>query len=290
MTHQLNSALLSIGVKSTGAELCSIKSNKTGTEYLWQADPSQWARHAPILFPIVGKLKDDTYYVDGIAYHLPQHGFARDQTFALTQATPDQLVFELRSSSELRAVYPFDFILSVTYTLAGNELNVRYSVKNTGGSVLLYSIGAHPAFRIPVHAGARRSDYELRFERNESTAIHLIEGGLLSGEKRSFSPENNKLPIADSLFDNDALVFKNLNSKKISLAKKNELPFLSFHFDAPFFGIWSKSRTSEFVCLEPWQGVADSTQHNQQLNDKEGVVKLATGHSRDFSFTIAIVD
>jgi galactose mutarotase-like enzyme len=199
-------------------------------------------------------------------------------------------VFNLKPDDKLKQVYPFDFALTVSYALTGNSLTVCYSVKNTGGSPLLYSIGAHPAFRLPVHPGARRSDYELVFERGESTMIHLIEGGLLSGEKRPFLLENNRLPISDSLFDNDALVFKKLASKKISIAKKKEPPFLNFHFDAPFFGIWSKSRTSEFVCLEPWQGVADSLQHDQQFANKEGVVTLAAQQSRDFSFTVEIME
>lgn len=290
MIHQLTSPLLTVIIKNIGAELSSIKSLKTGTEYMWQADPNQWARHAPILFPIVGKLKEDTYYIEGSSYRLPQHGFARDQPFNLIEATPGKLAFELQSSDELKKLYPFDFALTVTYTLAANALNVCYSVKNTGGSPLLYSIGAHPAFKLPVHPGARRSDYELVFERSESTMIHLIEGGLLSGEKRPFSLENNRLPISDSLFDNDALVFKKLASKKISIAKKKESPFLNFHFEAPFFGIWSKSRTSEFVCLEPWQGVADSFHHDQQLANKEGVIMLAAQQSRDFSFTVEIME
>ncbi|CAD5280796.1 MULTISPECIES: aldose 1-epimerase family protein [unclassified Imperialibacter] len=288
MDYSLTSSDLIVGVKTLGAELCSIKGVSNGVEYVWQANPADWGRHAPILFPIVGKLKGDSYEYKGKTYHLPQHGFARDQPFSLIESTKSKLVFELTSNDKLKLVYPFDFSLSVTYELSGNSLRISYAVKNPGTDPLLYSVGAHPAFRIPVHPKAKRSDYEILFEKEEAVAVHLIDGGLLSGKTEPLALEQNSLAISDSLFDKDALVFKGLASKKLSLAKTGEAPFLNFYFDAPYFGIWSKSATSQFVCLEPWNGIADSVNHNQALKKKEGIRSLAPGATETFGFTVEI--
>jgi galactose mutarotase-like enzyme len=288
MDHSLTSSDLIVGVKTLGAELCSIKGVSSGVEYVWQANPADWGRHAPILFPIVGKLKGDSYEYKGKTYHLPQHGFARDQPFSLIESTTSKLVFELTSNDKLKLVYPFDFSLSVTYELSANSLRISYAVKNPGTDPLLYSVGAHPAFRIPIHPKANRSDYEIIFEKEEAVAVHLIDGGLLSGKTEPLSLEQNRLAISDSLFAKDALVFKGLASKKLSLAKAGEAPFLNFYFDAPYFGIWSKSATSQFVCLEPWNGIADSVNHNQALEKKEGIRSLASGATETFGFTVEI--
>lgn len=289
MDYSLTSSDLVVGVKTLGAELCSIKGVNNGVEYIWQANPADWGRHAPILFPIVGKLKGDSYQYKEKTYHLPQHGFARDQEFSLIESTESKLVFELTSNDDLKLVYPFDFSLLVTYELSGNSLQISYYVKNPGTDPLLYSVGAHPAFRIPIHPEAKRSDYEILFEKEESVVVHLIDGGLLSGKTEPLSLEQNRLAISDSLFNKDALVFKGLASKKLSLAKAGEAPFLNFYFDAPYFGIWSKSGTSEFVCLEPWNGIADSVNHNQLLIKKEGIRRLNGGASETFSFSVEIM-
>jgi galactose mutarotase-like enzyme len=288
MDYSLTSSDLIVGVKALGAELCSIKGASNGVEYIWQANPADWGRHAPILFPIVGKLKGDSYEYKGKTYHLPQHGFARDQEFSLIESTQSKLVFGLTSNDKLKLVYPFDFSLSVTYELSGKSLRISYAIKNPGTDPLLYSIGAHPAFRIPIHTNAKRADYEIVFEKAEALPIHLIDGGLLSGKTEPLSIEQNRLAISDSLFDKDALVFKGLASKKLSLAKAGEAPFLNFYFDAPYFGIWSKSRTAKFVCLEPWNGIADSVNHNQALEKKEGIRRLARGAAEIFGFTVEI--
>ncbi len=290
MMHQLQSTTLEVGVKSQGAELCSMKGVASGVEYLWQADPAEWGRHAPILFPIVGKLKNDSFLYKGQAYNLPQHGFARDQAFKIMTADSSCLMLELNSNPALKSIYPFDFTLNVKYELIESRLTITYLVKNTGKDQLLYSVGAHPAFRLPIHSGAKRSDYEIIFNENEHAAVHLIEAGLLSGKTEPLALQNKRLKISDDLFDKDALVFKHLSSKKLSLARIGETPFLNFHFDAPYFGIWSKSRKAEFVCLEPWQGIADSSDHSQELTEKEGIILLAPGGSEAFSFTIEILD
>ena len=286
----LESNILTARFKRRGAELCGIRSKLTGTEFIWQADPAHWAKHAPILFPIVGRLKDDTYVLNGKTYHLPQHGFAREMDFGVTGHSSETLDFELRASEDTKKKYPYDFLLVVSYRLLENRLTISYEVQNPGISDLLYSIGGHPAFRVPIHAKEKRSDYEIHFEQKESAPVYKIENGLLTGETASMLKNETVLPISNNLFEHDALVFKGLQSKKISLARQGKPPFLHFRFQCPFFGIWSKSADSPFVCLEPWLGIADSRSHNQQLENKEGIRKLSPGNKEALKFSIEITE
>jgi len=289
MNWKLISDELVVAVKSQGAELTSVKSRSNGTEYLWQADPKEWARHAPILFPVVGKLKDDTYTFKGVSYKLSQHGFARDMDFDLVRQSNTEVELSLTSSPSTRTNYPFDFLLSVIYKLTGRHLDIFYRVANTGTSPLLYSIGAHPAFRVPLAAGEKRYDYELIFEKEEEGHISVLESGLRTGEAKKSPIDGKRLSIGPALFDNDALVFGKLASKKIGIAKKGNMAFLYFYSDSPFFGIWSKSSTSEFVCLEPWWGIADSVSHNQSFGSKEGIRVLQPGEDEQFEYGFEVV-
>lgn len=286
----LESKFLTARFKRRGAELCSIRSNLTGTEFIWQADPAHWAKHAPILFPVVGRLRDDTYTLKGKTYHLPQHGFAREMDFGVIEHSSETLDFELRASEDTKKKYPYDFLLVVHYRLLENRLAVSYEVQNPGKNDLLYSIGGHPAFRVPIHAYEKRSDYEIHFEQKESAPVYKIESGLLTGESVPLLKNERVLSISHNLFEHDALVFKNLRSKKISIAKQGKPPFLHFHFQCPFFGIWSKSAHSAFVCLEPWLGIADFRNHDQQLENKEGIRKLSPGNKEALQFTIEITE
>jgi len=289
MNWRLTSDELTVDVKSLGAELTSVKSRRNGTEYLWQADPKEWARHAPLLFPVVGKLKGDTYFYNGGSYKLPQHGFARDMEFDLVSRSQSHVELTLASSPSTKANYPFDFLLSVTYQLKGAFLGISYGVTNPGTSPLLYSIGAHPAFRVPLAAGEKRADYELIFEHEEKGLIAALDGGLRTGEVKKSPIDRKNLSIDSNLFDNDALVFGKLASGKITIGKKGSPAFLLFFSESPYFGIWSKSATSEFVCLEPWWGIADSVVHNQAIESKEGIRVLGIGEQEKFEYGFEIV-
>lgn len=286
----LESKLLTVKFKQKGAEICSIKGKKTNTEYIWQADPAFWGKHAPILFPFVGRLKEDTYIHQGKKYQLPQHGFAREMDFDVIDRSVQHINFALGSSEITKENYPFDFLLIVSYRLKENRITIVYEVENQGKEEMLYSIGAHPGFRVPLHENEQRSDYEVLFEREETAPAWEIRGGLLTGSSNPVLQNQKSITIADNLFENDALVFKGLKSEKISLAKKGRTPFINLYFFSPFFGIWSKSSQSPFVCLEPWRGIADSISHNQQLSDKEGIRKLAPGSKESFQVTIEVVE
>lgn len=288
MIFTIQNDLLNVNVSNLGAELQNIIKRSNSQEYLWQGDPSHWARRSPILFPIVGALKDGYFTIDNNVFRMSQHGFARDMQFNLTEKTDDTLVFELVSNEETKANYPFDFSLSIHYALNERQLFTQYTVRNTGAKILPFSIGAHPAFNCPLLPNERRNEYSLLFEKSETLDRHLLVSGIRSGETRPLLEDENVLAISDNLFDEDALVFTNLRSNSITI-QKEETPFLTMYFKGfPYYGIWSKSSSSPFVCLEPWYGIADHSSHNNVLAEKEGIIKLDEGELFQCDYTLTV--
>ncbi|HVD97555.1 MAG TPA: aldose 1-epimerase family protein [Cytophagaceae bacterium] len=269
---------LTVTVKELGAELASILDSKTLTEYLWNGEASIWGRHAPILFPIVGKVKDNTYQSGGKTYCLPQHGFARDMDFEVVKESKNKIVLCLVDNEKTLEKYPYKFGLEVTYELEGRKLTVTYKVTNQQDSKIYFSIGAHPGFTCPVHEGEKYEDYYLEFSKPETLGISLLKDGLVSPEETPFLKNETKIPLSYELFKNDALVFKKYQSDYISLKHKDKGEVFKFYFAGyPFLGIWSKP--GPFVCIEPWYGVADFTNHNGVLEDKVGIQSLEVGAS-----------
>lgn len=288
MIKTLENDFLKIQVKYHGAELCSIVKKETGQEYVWQADPTFWGRHAPVLFPIVGRLQDDTYYIGDQTYAMKQHGLARNMDFQLIKQNKAALTFELTSSKETLLAYPYPFRLRIEYVLLGSELMVAYEVHNPSEQLMYFSIGGHPAFRCPLNADEQRSAYQLVFQQKETAATQRLDAGIRNGKTTPILNNENILPITDNLFDEDALVFSNLVSEKVTL-QKGANPILTFDFkNFPYLGIWSKNQASPFVCIEPWFGVADHVEHNQQLTEKEGVRELRAGKTFDSIYAIEI--
>lgn len=270
----LSSDDLTVKFKPLGAELCSVK-NKTGTEFIWQGKPEIWPRHAPVLFPIVGRLANNKYTFNGSVFELNQHGFARDMEFDLIEKTDQSCCFELQANEVSKKHYPFDFSLKINYQLKGNSLCTTYTIYNPSSDVLPVSIGSHPGFNCPLHNNESFEDYYLEFEHN-SYALSLLNNGLRSGEKKPLLLTNNRLDLSANLFDSDALVFENHQINTISLCSKKSANRIALNsVNWPYFGIWAKKGCTEFICLEPWQGIADSESANGQLQLKEGVHCLA---------------
>ncbi len=270
---QIGNEFLKAKFQSKGAELISLIKKKTGQEYIWQANPSHWARHTPVLFPFVGRLKNDQYFYEGKNYNMGQHGFARDKEFEIESQSDHSLVFLLKSDEQTLENYPFRFELRLEYILTDQSLITRYHVKNVGTEMMYFSIGGHPAFKCAMTLAGKRSDYHLLFNKEESSDTHLLEDGTFSGET-DLVLQGDRLPITDSLFDRDALVFKDLKSTNVSLVSVDK-KWLKFHFQGfPYLGIWSKNNRSPFVCIEPWFGLADNQNHDGDLTKKEGILKL----------------
>lgn len=289
----LTSATARVEIAAHGAELTSFVNLATGLDYMWSADPAQWARHAPLLFPIVGKLPEDTYLHNGHPYKLSQHGFARDQEFQLIHEEADNLVFQLMASEATKAMYPFEFELRVSYTLRGSSLTVGWHVRNPAAAEqdLLFSLGAHPAFNCPLGSDAGQfADYAFHFDHPVTLQRHLLRSGLRNGETAPVLNQQATLPLSYELFADDALVFDHFDFTRITLQKTDKTgPFVRMQFDGfPYLGLWTKGPGANFVCIEPWQGVASPMGPPQELRDKEGIMTLTPSQMFDCSYTIEI--
>jgi galactose mutarotase-like enzyme len=289
--YTLQNDILKIAVKKTGAELCEISSVKNNTAFMWHADPEIWGSYAPNLFPIIGALKVNTYIFEDKKYTLPKHGFIRNNNdVALHEETENSLTFKLIYNDDLLKVYPFKFEFYITYTLKNNTIEVLHTVKNMDSKTMYFSVGGHPAFKCPVFENENYDDYFLEFEHTENSKTHLInmENGLISSKKKSVFNDSNTLPLKHDLFNEDALIFKDLKSKKVTLKSKisGEIISVSYH-DFPYLGIWAKP-TGNYVCIEPWLGIADNESTNQDFKQKEGMITLDANKTFKAAYFIEI--
>jgi len=279
---------IKVAISTKGAELQSIHSKTTDFEYLWKGDPQYWGKFSPVLFPIVGALKDNKYIFGDQEYELPRHGFARDHEFESEQISNEEVLFTLSQTADTLKVYPFEFKLGLRYKIAGAAVSCSYEVYNPGSEALLFSVGGHPAFAAPLTGGSVYEDYYLEFNKDKSITYHKIEDNLIADETVSLSLNEGKLVLKHELFYNDALVIKELKSDSISLKNNKNQHGLNFTFENfPYFGIWA-AKDADFICLEPWCGIADSVNHNQQLRDKEGIISLSPGLDWKRSWSVEV--
>ncbi|WP_310556583.1 aldose 1-epimerase family protein [Flavobacterium sp.] len=272
---------LSATINSFGAELNGLF--KESKNYIWTVDTAFWNKTSPVLFPIVGQIKNDTYLFNGIEYSMSRHGFARDFEFVIIEKNENLVVFSLSENKETLQNYPFNFELQVKYSLENNTLVVSYLVKNNSKTKMPFSIGAHPAFAI-------NSDFEnhsLLFDKEENLVTFELEKGLLSGKSREIKTFDRQLGLNYDLFRKDALIFKKLNSKSITILENN-LPCVKVNFnDFPNLGIWT-NQNAPFLCIEPWFGYADSLNSTGNLFEKEGIQILDIKEQFNASFTVQI--
>ena len=280
---------LKIQVKTKGAELDSLYSKETDIEYLWSGDAKFWNKKSPILFPIVGTLKQNTYYYNNKPYSLTRHGFARDMEFTVTAQSENSATLTLTDDENTLRSFPFPFRLDVTYSLESTSMFVKYSVTNTGSDNMFFSIGAHPAFRLPFEKKADYHDYYFEFEQTEDAYRWLISNqGLLEPVTVPFLINTNILHINKELFRNDALVFKYLNSHKVKLKSDRSKHGVEVSFPGfPFLGLWA-APNADFVCIEPWCGIADSATSNQVLINKEGVNLLTPSQAFERTWSVRL--
>jgi galactose mutarotase-like enzyme len=280
---------LKVTIHPKGAELQSVFHKDHQLEYLWGGDPAFWGKHSPILFPIVGTLKEGIYYYQGKAYTLGRHGFARDSIFEPEMQGPDAVSFLLRSNPETRENFPFDFELRVGYQLLGNGLKTTYGVKNPSLNELYFSIGGHPAFKAPLVSGTDYEDYYLEFEQQETAPRWPIsKDGLIEKEPRPLLIDTRQLPLSRELFAADALVFKHPDSSAVSLRSAKTERGLRLDFPGfAFLGLWA-AKNADFVCIEPWCGIADSVDSDQEWTTKEGINRLSAGEVFERAWTLTL--
>jgi galactose mutarotase-like enzyme len=282
---EIGSDVLTANVLAMGAELCSLR-DATGREFLWQAGPP-WQRHAPNLFPIVGRLKDDRLRHDGKAYHLTQHGFARDRRLTWLAREKALCRLALTDDAESRAIYPFAFRLILEYEVAGAALHIRFTLENPGTETLPASMGAHPAFNWPLAPGIAKTAHRLVFAEPESGPIFQVKGGLLQAATIPSPVAGRTLALDEALFDADALIFKPVNSRALRYEAAGG-PALDISWDGfSDLGIWSL-RGGDFVCIEPWLGYASPASFDGDFTEKPGLMHLAPGSSRTAGLTVQI--
>lgn len=271
---------LRVSIQAKGAELSSIYHKALELEYMWGGDPAFWAKRSPVLFPIVGGLKNNTYFFNNRAYQLPRHGFAREKNFTVTAQSTNSITFSLLYDEETMLVYPFQFELEILYRLNENELTVSYTVENLMNDGIYFSIGGHPAFKVPLLEDTIYSDYYLQFNAGENAKRWPVSpDGLIEEEPISFFKDDSIIVLKKELFLEDALVFKDLQSNSVSLKSTKHEHGLDLNFAGfPYMGIWA-AKNADFVCIEPWCGIADNVLADQQLKNKEGINRLAKGES-----------
>ena len=275
-SYTIQNDYLSVEVQAKGAELMSLYNKKEQLEYMWSGDPAFWGKHSPVLFPIIGELKNNTYYYNNKAYRLSRHGFARDMEFTVVEQTTSSVGFSLLSNADTLQKFPFEFGFDIEYLLQQDWLTVTYKVKNTGNGDMYFSVGGHPAFKVPLVEGTDYNDYYLEFNEPEIAGRWPISAeGLIKTDAEPFLLHTNKLPLRKELFYRDALVFKNLRSDTVRLRSSKHDEGIEFNFSGfPYLGIWA-AKDANFVCIEPWCGIADPVNSSQQLTEKEGINRLA---------------
>jgi galactose mutarotase-like enzyme len=292
-------------ISETGAELKSLARLGTGTEYIWPGDPAWWTGSAPILFPVVGGLRNGSYTHGGRLYRLGNHGFARTSLFTLASETGDAAELRLSASPETLACYPFDFTLTVGFRLRPDGIAVRYTVANNGRERMLFSIGSHAAFNVPMTGGALE-DYSVVFDQEESCPRWFLDRGncLIAGATEEIIKDGRTIPLSRTLFDRGALVFKAPRSRRFSLRNGLDSRSLTVVTEGtPYLGIWAKpgsppgghaastnvpGRVPPFVCIEPWHGIPDSTEASGILAEKEGIMSLEPGSLFETGYTIEV--
>lgn len=268
----LQNDFLTVEIATFGAEIKSILDNQNN-EWMWNANPNFWGKTSPILFPIVGSLKNNTYIYKGENYSLSRHGFARDMEFDAEQISQTKAVFTLKANEKTLVNYPFYFELKVIYELQNKQLSCTYGVANVGNETMYFSIGGHPAFAL----GKDATDFEnFYLEFNNDTSLNRLKlvDGLISENKEIINLNNQQLPLDYDLFKEDAMVFRDLKSNSITIKNtKNENKLTLTFDDFTHFGIWTV-QNAPFICLEPWFGMADLQNHNQHTETKEGMIAL----------------
>lgn len=288
MLITLKNDRLTVEIDDLGAQLCSVR-NAAGTEYIWQADPAVWARHAPLLFPIIGRLREGQYTLDGETYTISNHGFARDSRFAVTERSGESVSFWLTDSAQTRAVYPFAFALTVTYTLEGNRLTKSCRVENHSGGDMYYELGGHDGFRAPLEPGEAMDDYSVRLPGLEALAPYgMDERGIVTPKTAVYPLEGSRIPLKPSVYGLDTVILDDLPQRRAILADGAGRARVTLDFpDFPYLGIWTPDKPfdTNYVCIEPWTTLPDAVFTGRALSDKPGVRRLAPGGQETLAYT-----
>lgn len=290
MLITIQNNLLTLSVDTLGAQMMSICS-ADGTQYLWQGDAKYWQDRAPVLFPFIARLTNDSYTFHEKPYHMGIHGFAAASEFVPVKQEKDRMVLELHSSEATKAQYPFDFSLRITYALVGNEVAVSYRVSNLSQHTMPFGIGGHPGFRVPVEAGEKFEDYRLEFSQKcRPDRVGFTPSVYLSGHDEPYPLEQGiYLPLRHELFDEDAIILKNMARQVTLRSCVSERAVTVSYPDMPYLGIWHWPKTdAPYVCIEPWTSLPSRQDVVEELSCKSDLIHLASGKVFETTWCIEI--
>ncbi len=293
MIYEIKSGNLSAKIDSLGAQMKSFQ--KDGKEYIWQGDPAYWEDSAPILFPVVGRLKDSVLTVDGKDYAMPMHGFARDSEMTVTAQTENSVTFTLESDEATKTVYPWDFCFSVTFAIQDETLATRFAIENKSDNLMFFGLGGHPGFSLPMEEGYGYDDYLLKFEKEEPLYSNHVdmEKVEICAEKKDLVLDGGKiLPVSRSLFDNEAMIFEDIRSRYVDLVQKDTGKGIRFAYgNFPILAFWSTTAPKEgpFLCMEPWYGMGYRDNEDSKVENKYGMQTLTPGQTFQDEFSITVL-
>lgn len=292
MRYKMKNEKLTVEIESLGAELKSVKSNTTGMEYMWYGRPEYYKRTSPILFPIVGSLRNQEYFYEGKKYPMPQHGFARDMEFEVKSQSEDEIWFVLVSDSSTLEKYPFEFELHIGYRLTESTLKVMWKVVNKSNKEMYFSIGAHSEFNCPLHGEADKTGYGLDFNTKQNVLASRINGdGLMMSPKQELQLKDGKMLFPEGFFDDGVYIVENDQTHRVSLTDPSGKAYVTVSFDAPLFGVWSpEKKNAPFVAIEPWYGRCDRDTFEGELCDREWENKLNPDSTFEKSYEIIITE
>jgi len=285
----LRTAELSAEINPLGAQLSALR-DRDGRDLLWNGDPAVWNGRAPLLFPIVGTLAGGSYRLGSRTYSLPRHGFARGKPFETADATPSSATFRLGADEATLQIYPFRFELEVQFALRGSTLSVTTAIRNVGQEDMPASFGYHPAFRWPLPYGRERSTHFIEFASDEPSPIRRLNAdGLLTSERHPTPTRNRRLALVDALFKDDVVIFDEFRSRSVTFGAADGPRIRVSYPDAPYLGIWTKPG-AEFICIEPWHGVADPAGFSGDFSTKPGVFRVTPGDAMTTRMQVELVD
>ena len=287
----LKNDLLEVELNPKGAEIIKIVGQQDGLNYMWRRDPILWANSAPILFPIVGALRNNECIIEEKTYTMTQHGFSRHNVYETHQSSDTCVEFVLKPNDEILKQYPYLFELKVTYTLKENRLECKSEVINKDNKVIFFQIGGHPAFACPLLEDESSNDYYIEFEENEYLEQKIIDVARkgMSRETKLLFENEKRFFVRQELFNNDAIVVKNVKSKSVSLKSLNHNKSIRFIMDNfNHLGIWASKHVGGLIAIEPWVGHSDYVDFSGDFKEKEGVVALEEGNTFTCIFTVEV--
>lgn len=285
---ELNNKWLHVEFSEVGAEMCRIVGLRTKNEYIWNGDPQYWDQHSPLLFPLVGKLRDGKALIDGKVYEIPKHGFVSRERFERISCTASSVTYRLESKPAMHRIYPFPFRLDVTYKLRANHIAVSWTILNTGLNLMPFHIGGHPGINYPnFDPQAKVKAYASFRKPSPIESASVCNTGCLGSDRYDLPLESGFLPITDECFSNDAIIIDENQVENISIFDANKNPYVSMDFDAPVLLLWSPyGVNAPFVCLEPWYGLCDAETYNGEFANRPYTNLVEPGHQITLGYTL----